>query len=128
MINSRQCTRYSKVALVAIAHRLKLELPKKVTKESLCALIKNGAPRAQNNAKLVSGANANFKLQGRICGTWPKKTLIAFAKELGGNAKESNSKVELCKMIERLSKNKRLNNSSDENFNYFMQGPRANTS
>ena len=40
-IDSRQCLRYTKVALVDIARRLRLSLPLKVTKPILCQLIKN---------------------------------------------------------------------------------------
>jgi hypothetical protein len=40
-IDSRQCLRYTKVALVDIARRLRLKLPLKVTKPILCDLIKS---------------------------------------------------------------------------------------
>jgi hypothetical protein len=40
-IDSRQCMRYTKVALVDIARRLRLAVPLKVTKPILCQLIKN---------------------------------------------------------------------------------------
>lgn len=42
-INSRQCLRYTKVALVDIATRLKIALPSKLTKPILCDLIKKSA-------------------------------------------------------------------------------------
>jgi hypothetical protein len=40
-IDSRQCLRYTKVALVDIARRLRINLPQKLTKPILCDLIRN---------------------------------------------------------------------------------------
>ena len=40
-IDSRQCLRYTKVALVDIARRLRIAMPLKLTKPILCGLIKN---------------------------------------------------------------------------------------
>ena len=45
-IGTRQCSRYSKVALVDIATRLKIPLPKKVTKPILCDIL---LKKAQTN-------------------------------------------------------------------------------
>ena len=55
MIGSRQCTRYTKVGLVDIAMRLKIALPKKITKPILCALIRK---TVKNSTKQLSNINS----------------------------------------------------------------------
>jgi len=106
-INSRQCLRYTKVALVDIATRLKIALPSKLTKPILCELIKKSA--ATNNGvkvgnKLVSGTNATFRLGARLCRTYARATLEKFAKTLKVKNVQSLDKGELCSAIEKASK------------------------
>ena len=127
MINSRQCLRYTKVALVDIAHRLKIPLPSKLTKPILCAILKEHKPtEPAKPPPLVSGnTNKNFKLGGRRCTSYPRDTLVKFAEELKGKVPESATKEEICKMIRMLSKNI---GKSNADFNYFMKGPKAKTS
>jgi len=74
-IGSRQCSRYSKVALVDIAHRKGIELPKKVTKPILCEILAKFAqsprprrrsptppspPRARSASRSASANNSNM--------------------------------------------------------------------
>jgi hypothetical protein len=61
-IDSRQCTRYTKVALVDIARRLRIPLPKTVTKPILCALIKD-------HGKLSADLLANIRKGVRLRNT-----------------------------------------------------------
>ena len=61
-IDSRQCLRYSKVALVDIAHRQGIMLPKKVTKPIICALLAKAAPLVQRRA-LPANLQRNIKSQ-----------------------------------------------------------------
>jgi TATA-box binding protein (TBP) (component of TFIID and TFIIIB) len=143
MINSRQCLRYTKVALVDIAHRLKIPLPSKLTKPVLCALIKEHKPAKPAEPveppRLMSGnTNKNFRLGGRKCSSYPRETLVKFAEELKGKVPESATKEEICTMIRMLSKKLRTNENvynyidkvgkSNKDFNYFMRGPKAKTS
>jgi hypothetical protein len=143
MINSRQCLRYTKVALVDIAHRLKIPLPSKLTKPVLCALIKEHKPaepaKPVEPPRLMSGnTNKNFRLGGRKCSSYPRETLVKFAEELKGKVPESATKEEICTMIRMLSKKLRTNENvynyidkvgkSNKDFNYFMRGPKAKTS
>ena len=138
MINTRQCLRYTKVALVDIASRLKIVLPKKLTKPILCTLIKQktaGAAAANNNKQLVTGANKELRLGRRLCHTYPKATLVKFAKEMGGAIPPGSDKASLCALIEQLARapkkkktpnrNRNQNENRNENFNYFMAGPRG---
>ena len=106
-IDSRQCLRYSKVALVDIATRLKIILPAKVTKPKLCELIKqaSGVPTVQVKASgaIVSGANRNLRLGNRLCDTYPRPTLVRFARALGGRVEADMRKGAICKMIQDLT-------------------------
>jgi TATA-box binding protein (TBP) (component of TFIID and TFIIIB) len=138
-INSRQCLRYTKVALVDIATRLKIALPSKLTKPILCDLIKKSGPVNKGNSpkvgnKLVSGTNATLRLGSRLCHTYTRVTLEKFAKVLGVKNVQSLDKTELCKEIEKASKSKKVhaspqkmnfkNTKENEDFEYFMQGPK----
>ena len=129
-INSRQCLRYTKVALVDIATRLKIVLPTKITKPILCDLIKkSGSNKNKNKSKVVFGTGEKFRLGKIICLSYKKETLVKFARELGGDT-EKLDKDKLCKLIEKLSKKKGIvgsasaSSSPNENFNYFMKGPK----
>ena len=96
-IDSRQCLRYTKVALVDIAERLKLVLPTKVTKPILCALIKKtignapireaAATRIQLAARRMlvrkrlqkQKVNAARKIVGRAISKWALKRRVVVA-------------------------------------------------
>ena len=105
-IGSRQCSRYSKVALVDIASRLGMGLPSKVTKPRLCELIQEFVmKKGMLNKNLpIHGANSNLKLGDRICKTYKKSTLIKFASEMGETVDQSMTKEDICKRIERAAK------------------------
>lgn len=106
-IDSRQCLRYSKVALVDIATRLKIMLPKKLTKPILCGLIKDksGVPNVQNRVRssVISGKNRNLRLGDRLCDTYPRTTLVKYARALGGSVTDDMNKKAICAMIQQLS-------------------------
>ena len=120
-IDTRQCLRYTKVALVDMAIRLKIVLPTKVTKPILCDLIKNASKlpnvnvKAGNKGAVVTGSNKTLRLGSRMCHTYPRATLVKFAKALGGVVPTTLDKDEICKLIQQLSNNKRKN--LQENFN-----------
>jgi hypothetical protein len=103
-VNTRQCLRYTKVALVDMATRLKIVLPTKITKPILCDLIKKATSANEN--RLMSGSNATFRLEKRLCVTYPKETLIKFARELKGDVTSDMKKAEICALIQKLSKKK----------------------
>ena len=122
-IGSRQCSRYSKVALIDIATRLGMGLPSKVSKPRLCELIAEHAKakglnttnkvsgnRAVNVGKNrpVVGKNNKLRLGDRICSSYPKKTLVKYAKVLGENVDESMSKDDICKRIQVAANKMRL--------------------
>jgi TATA-box binding protein (TBP) (component of TFIID and TFIIIB) len=111
-INSRQCLRYTKVALVDIATRLKIPLPSKLTKPILCDLIKKSVPSTNTGAKvgnkLVSGTNGTLRLGKRLCHSYAKATLEKFARALGIKNVLSLDKAELCKAIEKASRTKNV--------------------
>jgi hypothetical protein len=118
-IDSRQCLRYTKVALVDIAQRLGVPMPKKLTKPILCNLIK-GASKLPNVSvkagnKVISGMNANLRLGSRLCSSYNKNTLVKIARELGGVVDDEMDKPAICKLIETLSKTRR--NRLQANFN-----------
>jgi TATA-box binding protein (TBP) (component of TFIID and TFIIIB) len=122
-IGSRQCSRYSKVALIDIATRLGMGLPSKVSKPRLCELIaehvkakglnttnKVSGNRAVNVGKNlpVVGKNNKLRLGDRLCSSYPKKTLVKYAKVLGENVDDSMSKDDICKRIQVAANKMRL--------------------
>ena len=72
-IDSRQCLRYTKVALVDIARRLRLTLPTKVTKPILCALIKG-------HRKMPAGLLANIVKGKRLVSVKRQQAAIRIQK------------------------------------------------
>jgi hypothetical protein len=112
-IDSRQCLRYTKVALVDMATRLKIALPSKLTKPILCDLIKKAVPANKVfGNKLVTGKNTTLRLGKRLCHTYARSTLEKFARELDVKDVQSFSKVGLCKEIEKASKAKNVHGGS----------------
>jgi len=118
-IDTRQCLRYTKVALVDMATRLKIILPTKITKPILCDLIKKASNLPNVNVKagdkgaVVSGSNKTLRLGNRVCTTYPRNTLVKFAQALGGSVPTTFEKAEICSLIEKLSivKRKQLQNN-----------------
>lgn len=110
-IDTRQCLRYTKVALVDMATRLKIVLPTKLTKPILCDLIKNASKLPNVNVKasdkIITGSNKTLRLGSRMCHTYPRETLAKFARALGGVVPTTLEKGDICKLIEQLSTNKR---------------------
>jgi TATA-box binding protein (TBP) (component of TFIID and TFIIIB) len=115
-IGSRQCMRYSKVALVDILHRLGSPVTKTMTKEQLCAKIqslatnttntnnKKGskAVKFTNNGKvyvLTGNTVANLKIGGRVAKTIKRDKLFAFAQKLGTFPPASATIADVCRLI-----------------------------
>ena len=120
-INSRQCLRYTKVALVDMARRLHIALPAKLTKPILCDLIKDASKLPNVNVKagnkVITGTNKNLRLGSRICSTYKRDTLVRFARALGGVITPDLDKAALCKMIEELSTTRRARLQANFNKN-----------
>jgi hypothetical protein len=115
-IGSRQCMRYSKVALVDIAHRLGLPVSPGMDRPRLCALIQTAATNVTNtnNVKgsravkfslgnseyVVTGNSPNsLKIAGRFAKTIKKDKLYRYALKLRAPIKETSTIAELCKGI-----------------------------
>lgn len=115
-IGSRQCMRYSKVALVDIAHRLGLPVSPGMDRPKLCALIQTVAINVTNtnNVKgsravkfslgnseyVVTGNSPNsLKIAGRFAKTIKKDKLYRYALKLRAPVKETSTIAELCKGI-----------------------------
>ena len=118
-IDTRQCLRYTKVALVDMARRLKITLPAKLTKPILCDLIKSASTLPNVNVKagkkVVTGSNATLRLGSRMCSTYKRETIARFARALGGSVSADMDKTAICKLIQELSSAKRT--SLQANFN-----------
>ena len=115
-IGSRQCMRYSKVALVDIAHRLGSPITSSMDKQTICALIQDLAKNVTNTNN-VSGAMAvkltnaskvlvvtgnslnSLKVGGRIAKTIKRDKLFRYAVKLGARPGKFDSIADLCKMI-----------------------------
>ena len=99
MIDSRQCSRYTKVGLVDIAKRLGLDVPRVITKPKLCDMIKQvTAPTRKNNKNISIGANG-LKLGDRYCMSYKKETLLKYARAMGLSVTNELTKEEICKVI-----------------------------
>ena len=115
-IGSRQCMRYSKVALVDILHRLGSPVSKTMSKEQLCAKIqslatnvtntnnKKGtrAVKITNNGKnyvLTGNSVANLKIGGRFAKTIKRDKLFAFAQKIGTFPPASATIADVCRLI-----------------------------
>ena len=115
-IGSRQCMRYSKVALVDIAHRLGLPVTPGMDRPKLCALIQTAAKNVTNTNNLkgaravkfsmgnseyiVTGNSLNsLKIAGRMAKTIKKDKLFQYALKLRAPVTESSTIAELCKGI-----------------------------
>jgi hypothetical protein len=115
-IGSRQCMRYSKVALVDLAHRLGSPITPSMDKKTICALIQDLAKNVTNtnnvtgklavkftnlNKVFVVTGNSlnNLKVGGRLAKTIKREKLFRYAVKLGGRPTEFATIADLCKMI-----------------------------
>ena len=104
-IGSRQCLRFSKVALVDIVKRKGLQLPRKVTKPILCDML---SKVAQNNVNTTNPLprmrNGKLLLGDRVCDTYKKSTLVKYARTLGLSVNKEMSKDDICEKIQSTIK------------------------
>lgn len=100
MIDSRQCSRYTKVGLVDIAKRLGLNVPRVITKPKLCDMIKQATEPSRRGTKNLSIGTNGLKLGGRYCMSYKKATLLRYAREMGESGITNDmTKEQLCKVI-----------------------------
>jgi hypothetical protein len=141
-IGSRQCSRYSKTALVNIAHRLGIVLPRVTTKPMLCNLIANHARnvsitnsksgalavkfKVRDKVYVVTGNSVNtLRIGERVAKTYPKANLIQFAHKLGVRTVESMPTLAICKnILDELQRRKK--NVSTENVMAMLRIRKAN--
>lgn len=109
-INGVQCIRFSKDELVDFAKKLGVVgITKSTKKEDLCKKInavlnKNTATFKNTNKKKnvkLSGSNKNFKVGKSKCMNYDKTELLRVAKILKIQLDEKETKVTLCKKIEK---------------------------
>jgi len=98
-IGSRQCSRFSKVALVDIAKRKGLQLPKKLTKPILCGLLSKLAVNINASDPIPRIQNGKVMIGKRVCSTYKRSTLVKIAKTLGVSVDNSMSKEEICQKL-----------------------------
>ncbi len=99
-IGSRQCSRFSKVALVDIAKRKGIALPKKVTKPILCDLLSKVAVEINSNDPMPRlNQNGRVIIGKQVCETYKKSTLTRYARTLGITVNKEMSKPDICKAI-----------------------------
>jgi hypothetical protein len=122
-INSRQCSRYTRVALVDIAKRMGIvSIKPKASKDELCKKIQE---RAQNiglnktseaagnmaikvNGKAIFGEGRELKIGRRRCATYDKKDLVTMSRKLGMTTVDgSMSKSDICDEFEKFAERKR---------------------
>ena len=114
-IGTRQCMRYSKVALVDIATRMGIANPADLPKEKICEAIARKAKGKNSNvtAKVsgkrvvnvgdgmpVIGKDKKLRLGKRLCESYKKEVVMKYAKAMGADVNDKMSKSELCKAIE----------------------------
>ena len=106
-IGSRQCSRFSKVALVDIAKRKGISLPKKVTKPILCDLLSKVAVEVNSNDPMPRlNQNGRVIIGKQVCESYKKSTLTRYARTLGITVNKEMSKPDICKAIKRKVKGK----------------------
>jgi hypothetical protein len=139
-IGSRQCSRYSKVALVDIAHRLGLPVSPLITKPKLCELI---ATRAENvtNTNNVKGSRAvtfknlnkeyvvtgdsptTLKVGNRFAKTFKKAVLYRFAIKMGiRGIPAGTTTTQLCVLMFQRMLELRPKTPSPSTANSFERG------
>lgn len=123
-IDTRQCVRYTKVALVDIARRMGIVgVSASMTKPDLCGLIQtqskklgvNKTNEISGKLKVVVGKQAltrhigdKIKIGKRVCETYDKDTIVAYAKKLGLKVNDGTKK-DLCTAIGSFMNSKRTN-------------------
>ena len=106
-IGSRQCLRFSKVALVDIAKRKGISLPKKTTKPILCDLLSKVAVEINSNNPLPRlNQNGRVIIGKQVCETYKKSTLTRYARALGIQVNKDMSKPDICKSLKSKLKGK----------------------
>ena len=122
-INSRQCSRYTRVALVDITKRLGiLSVNPKASKDELCRAIQS---KAQNlgmnktkeaagnlavtvNGKTIFGEGRNLKLGRRRCATYDKQDLLDMARKIRLTTVDNTmSKTKICEEFEKFAETTR---------------------
>ena len=108
-IGTRQCSRYTKVALVDIARRLGLAVRPEMTKPALCELIASRATNVTNQhttfkngnrTYAVSGSTvANLRIGERFARTYKRDVLLRFARALHLGVPESATIAQICAAI-----------------------------
>ena len=98
-IGSRQCLRFSKVALVDIAKRKGLQLPKKLTKPILCDLLSKLAVNINASDPIPRIQNGQVVIGKRVCSTYKRTTLVKIARTLGVSVNKTMSKEEICQKL-----------------------------
>ena len=123
-IDTRQCVRYTKVALVDIARRMSIVgVSASMTKPELCGLIQtqskklgvNKTNEVSGKLKVAVGKKAltrhmgdKVKIGKRICDTYDKDTIVMYAKKLGLKVTDGTKK-DLCAAIGSFMNSKRNN-------------------
>jgi hypothetical protein len=132
-IDTRQCTRYTKVSLVDIAKRLGIiEVKPNMKKEVICHLIRK-ATRGTNSDKTklgsagglmsvnvsdsgkrgnvsraITGTGLAIRIGARDAVTFPREKLVNFAGQLGSNSVNGLSRTALIGLIAELANAKRI--------------------
>lgn len=136
-IDTRQCTRYTKVALMDIVNRLGIvEAKSSMKKEVLCHLIRKatrGTAANKSNTgsagglmavvvkdgkkdRAITGKGLAIRIGHRNGATFPADRLRDFAKQLGGGASAAGlSKDALVKLIADLANSRRGNMKANIN-------------
>ena len=122
-INSRQCSRYTKVGLIDIAKRLGIvDIRATAEKGEICESIKAraqilglnktreaaGAMAIKIDDKAIFGSGRDLKLGRRRCETYDKKDLLRMGRKAGiAGLDTSMSKKEICEEFEKYAVRKR---------------------
>lgn len=119
-IDTRQCTRYSKVALVDIAKRLGIvDVKSTMPKDEICHMIRkkvrgtnmNKTNQRRAGVSVMDGKKKRFIYGSRIgereCKTFPKKKLIDFAEQLGAKLEGGESAPDICRVIQERAEGRR---------------------
>ena len=76
--------------------------------------MKNKVQNNVGNGLPVVGKDKQLRLGDRLCVSYPKKTIIKYAKELGLTLNPDSTKEEMCREIQKGV------NKGNNNFNYFI--------
>jgi hypothetical protein len=104
-IGSRQCTRYSKVALMDIAKRMGVKnVPKVISKPKLCKMIEDtakagGMNRTNEYTRKALIVRGRLMIGRRFCDSYPKNEIIKFARTEGVKLDENMTKEEMCEIL-----------------------------